>query len=193
VNLYTYPDGRLPWEPDFTYSFGYDNWRPNTFSLVYANYTNSRFSRDDGKPATRFEYGRVSAGYKFLLPAALHSPWDDGEAGRINCRVGYHYTPRYEVPNAPDRHGQQAASFGCRAPIWRNLFADLTAYDYVAGVQRPWDPDYTYSFGWFDWRPNHLSVQYTNYSGTRYPGRDRTPHTGRFNDGAITVTYNLAF
>lgn len=193
VNLYAYTDGRKPWEPDFTYSFGYDNWRPNTFSLVYANYTNSRFNPHDGDAVTRLEYGRISAGYKFQLPEPLRSPFDAENDGRIGCRVGYHYTPRYEMPTGPDRHNQQAASLGCRVPVWRQFFVDATAYDYISGDQRPWDPDYTYSFGWFDWRPNHFSVQYTNYSGTRFPWRDGTSRGARFNDGAISVTYNLAF
>ncbi|WP_369062427.1 hypothetical protein ABOZ73_09080 [Caulobacter sp. 73W] len=59
--------------------------------------------------------------------------------------------------------------------------------------QQPWDPDFVYSFGWFDWRPGGWSVQYSNYSGNRYPGADRAAGTGRFKDGTISVTYNHAF
>lgn len=194
VTLNAYPDGRKRWEPDFTYSFGYDDWRPNTFSLVYANYTNSRFDPQPGEKVTRVEYGTISAGYKFRLPDALRSPIADvGDEGRINCRVGYHYTPRYEMPTGRDRWGRHASSVGCRTPIWRRLFVDLTAYQQLGGRKRPWDPDFTYSFGWFDWRANRLSVQYTNYSGNRYPGRDHAPDTGRLKDGSVVVSYNLAF
>lgn len=194
VTLNAYPDGRKRWEPDFTYSFGYDDWRPNTFSLVYANYTNSRFDPQPGEKVTRVEYGTISAGYKFRLPDALRSPIADvGDEGRINCRVGYHYTPRYEMPTGRDRWGRHASSVGCRTPVWRRLFVDLTAYQQLGGRKRPWDPDFTYSFGWFDWRANRLSVQYTNYSGNRYPGRDHAPDTGSLKDGSVVVSYNLAF
>jgi len=194
VTLYGYLEDRQEWQGDFSYAFGYDDWRPNTFSLVYENYTNNRFNPEDDEPVSRIEYGTVSAGYKFLLPDGIRSPAaNEGDEGRVNCRVGYHITPRYETDLGPDRHNKQSGSVGCRAPIWRNLFVDLTAYDYFAGEQQPWDPDFVYSFGWFDWRPNHFSLQYTNYSGTRYPWRDSSPRTGRFNDGAITATYNLAF
>jgi hypothetical protein len=194
LTLNAYPDGRKRWEPDFTYSFGYDNWRPNTFSLVYANYTNSRFDPRPGQKVTRIEYGTISAGYKFRLPDAIRLPAADaGDEGRIMCRVGYDFTPRYEQQTGPDRWGRHTSSVGCRTPIWRRLFADLTAYQQLAGDRRPWDPDFTYSFGWFDWRPNRLSVQYTNYSGNRYPGRDHAADTGRLKDGSVVVSYNLAF
>lgn len=194
VTLYGYPDGREDWQPDFSYAFGYDDWRPNTWSLVYANYTNNRFNPDDGEDVTSLDKGTLSAGYKFRLPEAVRVPSADiGDEGRVNCRVGYHYTARYETDAGPDRSNKQAASVGCRAPIWKRLYFDLTAYDYVTGEQQPWDPDFTYAFGWFDWRPNHFSIQYTNYSGTRFPWRDGTSRTARFNDGAISVTYNLAF
>lgn len=194
VTLYGYLEDRQDWQGDFSYSLGYDDWRPNTFSFVYANYNTNRFDPKEDEPVTRPEYGTISTGYKFLLPEGLKSPAANaGDEGRVNCRVGHHYTPRYETDGGPDRHNKQAASAGCRAPLWRNLFVDLTAFEYVTGEQQPWDPDYTYSFGWFDWRPNHFSVQYTNYSGTRYPWRDSTARAGDFGDGAVTVTYNLAF
>jgi hypothetical protein len=35
------------WNPDFTYSFGYDDWHPYILSLVYANYGGNRV-RPDG-------------------------------------------------------------------------------------------------------------------------------------------------
>jgi hypothetical protein len=39
VNFFRYlsPESQKPWNPDFTYSFGYDDWHPYTFSLQYSN------------------------------------------------------------------------------------------------------------------------------------------------------------
>lgn len=185
-------DDRQPWQGDFSYAFGYDDWRPNTFSLVYANYTNNRFNPRDGDPVTRFEYGTISAGYKFQLPQeASQALWADEQ--RVNCRAGYHATPRYETLTQGDKSWRQSVSLGCRVPVWKMLFADVTGYAYVGGDKQPWDPDFVYSFGWFDWRPGGWSVQYSNYSGNRYPGADRALGTGRFKDGTISVTYNHAF
>src|SRR4051812_4837905 len=40
---YRYPDRQEPWNPDFTYVFGYDDWHPYTLSLVYSNYGGNRW------------------------------------------------------------------------------------------------------------------------------------------------------
>jgi hypothetical protein len=193
VTFYGYLEDRQEWEPDFSYAVGYDDWRPNTFSLVYSNYTNSRFDPEGGDEVTRPEHGTISAGYKFQLPAAIKTPLETSESDRVMCRVGYNYTPRYETQAGPDRSNKQAATFGCRAPVWKRLFVDATAFAYTTGEQQPWEPDFTYSFGWFDWRPGRFSLQYANYSGNRWFGREAAARTGRFADGAITLTYNHRF
>lgn len=185
-------DDRQPWQGDFSYSFGYDDWRPKTFSLVYANYTNNRFNPREGDPVTRVEYGTISAGYKFQAPQAVSRAFSADDQP-VNCRAGYHATPRYETVSQGDKSWRQSVSLGCRLPIWKMFFADVTGYAYVGGEKQPWDPDFVYSFGWFDWRPGGWSVQYSNYSGNRYPGADRAAGTGRFKDGTISVTYNHAF
>src|SRR5262245_25017123 len=44
ATFYAYldPDSQASWEPDFSYSFGYDDWHPYTLSLVYSNYGGNR-------------------------------------------------------------------------------------------------------------------------------------------------------
>ena len=32
--------------------------------------------------------------------------------------------------------------------------------------QQPWDPDFTYGFGFFDWHPGSISIQYNKIHGT---------------------------
>jgi hypothetical protein len=54
----------LPWHPDFTYSFGYNDWHMYTFSLIYGNYGGNRFAPDvsKGEQVTRFDQGTWSLG-----------------------------------------------------------------------------------------------------------------------------------
>jgi hypothetical protein len=188
---YLEPDRRQPWQGDFSYAFGYDDWRPNTFSLLYSNYGNNRASGQDA--GERFLEGTVSGAYKFNLPAVIAEPMLIDRSQTIGCRVAYNVSPRYERENgsiASDKHSAQA---GCRYPIWKRAYFDWTVYTYLRGEQRSWDPDFTYGFGWFDWRPHRVSVQYSNYSGNRWPGREPAPRTGRFRDGQVTVTWGHAF
>jgi hypothetical protein len=189
---YLEPERRHPWQGDYSYAFGYDDWRPKTLSLVYSNYGNNRVTSDETTGA-RFLEGTLSGAYKFNLPAVIAEPMLIDRSQSIGCRVAYNISAKYEREDgsiASDKHSAQA---GCRYPIWRRAYLDWTVYTYLRGEQRSWDPDYTYGFGWFDWRPQRFSVQYSNYSGNRWPGRKRPPHTGRFRDGQVTLTWSHGF
>jgi hypothetical protein len=59
--------------------------------------------------------------------------------------------------------------------------------------QQPWDPDFTYGFGYFDFHSGTFSVQYNNYSGNRFPWRHRGPHTGTFAYGGISISWGYGF
>jgi hypothetical protein len=51
VTYYHYFDEKLkaPWNPDFSYVFGYDDWHPYTLSLLYSNYGGNRLNPDRDK------------------------------------------------------------------------------------------------------------------------------------------------
>jgi hypothetical protein len=59
--------------------------------------------------------------------------------------------------------------------------------------QQPWNPDYTYGFGFFDWHPGTISVQYNNYSGNRFKLSDRAAGTGHFQNGSISVAWSKSW
>ena len=42
---YTEQEEQGEWEPDFFYRFGYEDWRPYTFNLLYSNYRGNRSIR----------------------------------------------------------------------------------------------------------------------------------------------------
>ncbi|MCH9672317.1 MAG: hypothetical protein K0U93_12790, partial [Gammaproteobacteria bacterium] len=50
---------QAPWNGDFSYSFGYDDWHPYTLSLVYSNFGGNRLNpdRSKGERFTTFEEG----------------------------------------------------------------------------------------------------------------------------------------
>jgi hypothetical protein len=189
---YLRPGSRAPWNPDFTYSFGYDDWHPYTLSLVYSNYSNSRFDPRPGDPVTRLRRGSVSLGWKAPLPRVLARPFLIDDKLSIACRIGLNATPRYEQSDGSVGRWKQSAHLGCRYPFGERLFVDVTAFTYGRG-QQPWDPDFTYGFGLFDWRPGRISIQYSNYSGNRFPWNARGPRTGRFRDGSVSISWSQSF
>ena len=199
VTLYKYLDESLqaPWNPDFSYSFGYDDWHPNTLSLVYANYGGNRFAPDErrGERVTRFDEGTISLGFKFVLPKSIERWFTVHDTGAVGFRASYHLTPRYvDDACACRRDAKHALSLGLRYVIHTWWFAEITLYGYPAPRQKqPWDPDFTYTFGYFDWHPGTFAVQYSNYSGNRYPWNPSSPGTGRFKDGSVSISWSWAW
>jgi hypothetical protein len=185
-------DRQQAWHPDFTYSFGYDDWHPDTWSLVYANYTGTRFQPAAGESRFNFSEGQWTLGYKFALPQRLE-PWllvGDGDSS--TCGANLHFMPRYvEFTTGGTRSGKTSASLACRYMRPSGWYADLAVFAYAdRSQQQPWDPDFTYGFGYFDSRPGTLSLKYNNYSGNRFPGRSRGAGEGTFRSGSISLTWS---
>jgi hypothetical protein len=197
VFRYLQPSRQQPWEPDFSYAFGYDDARPGTLSLVYENYAGNRFRPDRmlGESRANFGQGTWSAGYKFMLPGFLEPYLLVGDGDRSVCRTNLHYTPRFtDARGGPLRHGKTSVALGCRYTRPSGWYAELAVFGYPdRSQQQPWDPDFTYGFGYFDARPGTISVQYGNYSGNRFPGRARAPGEGTLRNGSLSVSWMLSW
>lgn len=189
IGLYHYVDSdkRRPWNGDFSYALGYSNPKPHTFSLTYSNYANNRFNPARGKPVSPVELGSINLGWKFRLPRALDV---DASAQRSICSLGYHVQPRYEKIVGTGAM-KQAASVGCTYPIWKMLYVEGEVFVYTDGQRQAWDPDFTYSFGWFNWRPKTFSLQYSNYSGNRFFWSE-SKGAGGFKKGSVSLSWRLA-
>lgn len=192
VHKYLDKSERKPWDPDFTYSFGYDDWHPYTFSLVYSNYANNRFDPAEDDPVTRLSHGTVSAGYKAPMPRVLARQLLIDPDLSIDCRVNLNATPRFVRNDGSPGKWKRSASLGCRYPFTRRIYLDFIAYAWEHG-QQPWDPDFTYGFGFFDYRSDRVSIQYANYSGNRFPWRRAGKDTGRFRNGGLMISWSHEF
>jgi len=190
---YLEEDRQAPWNPDFSYGFGYDDPRPFTLSLVYFNYGGNRFDPDgdEDEVVTRFNSGTWSLGWKFPLPRAVADPFLIDREQRIDCGARLNVTPRYyDLDRGSDRGWKQSVSLNCRAPVHGGWYLTGEAFAYPDGDdQQPWDPDFTYGFGYSGGWPGNLTIQYANYSGNRLPWRDRGRSQGRFIDGEFTISW----
>lgn len=198
TTLFKYINSRYKasWDPDFSYGFGYDDWHPYTFSLTYENTGGNRFSpnRAKGEAHTRFKNGVVSLGWKFVLPERWEKPLLVHPSGGLHGEIHSNLTPEYfDLSRIRDRNWKHSISLDLKYFIYTYWYMQTTLFFYPdQSQQQPWDPDYTYGFGYDDWHPGTFSLEYTNYSGTRFPGRTRTPDTGRFRDGAISISWSWA-
>lgn len=183
-----------PWEGDFVYSFGYSDWRPYTLSLMYSNFGANRLSPDysSGEKITTFELGTLTLGWKFPVHPSVFRRFALTESSAMGCTLSYGWTPRWQGLDTGglvrDKH---KTSLGCKYTIWGSFYTSFALnYFPKRGQQQPWDADYTYGFGYFDWRTGTFSVQYNNYSGNRFPWRKQPRATGRFKNGGLSVSYS---
>jgi hypothetical protein len=183
---------RSAWNGDFTYGFGYDDYHPYTFSLAYSNYGNNRVTPAPHEPISQLDHGAISLAWKAPLPYVFARPFLFDQTLSINCHIGVDASPRYDTSAGRTENWKTSASLGCSYPFTAHLFAGLNASVYGHG-QQPWDPDFTYTFGLADYRSDHFSIIYANYSGNRYPGRRNAAGTGRFLDGGVFINWNHGF
>lgn len=195
--LYHYldKDQQQAWNPDFTYVFGYSDWRPYTLSLIYANYGGNRFKATTEQPVTYFKQGTWSLGWKFPIIEPFIDWLTFTDDGAIGCQIDYNYTPEFfDLASTSYKKNHNTISLGCKYAIVGNWYINATAFYYLDSHQKqPWNPDYTYGFGYFDWHPGTITVQYNNYSGNRWNPSDRGEDTGRFKDGSISISYSFTF
>lgn len=187
---YLQPSRQQSWNPDYSYAFGYDDGRPDTWHLVYANFTGTRLHPHGALHEGRLNFpeGQWTLGRRFSLPLSLQPLLLVGDGDRSTCSADLHLTPRYD----DERAGKLAASLGClyERPGGWYLQAELFAYP-QRSQQQPWDPDFTYGLGWKGAGPGTFSLRYSNYSGNRWPWRHPAPGEGRFNNGSIGVSWSL--
>lgn len=195
--LYSYIDKsqQQGWNPDFTYAFGYSDWRPYTLSLVYANYGGNRFKKTAEQARTNFQQGTWSLGWKFPINEPFVNWFSFTNEGAIGCQANFNYTKEYfDLASTGYKTDHKTMSLGCKYFITGNWYFNATAFYYFdSQQQQPWNPDFTYGFGYFDWHPGTITLQYNNYSGNRWNSSERGEDTGRFIDGSITLAYSFSF
>ena len=197
VTAYAYvqPQLKRPWNPDFTYSFGYDDWHPYTFSLTYSNYGGNRLrpNRRAGEKVTDFEQGGLNLGWKFKLPKKIETPLLVYRTSTLDFSVNQILGPRYaDLATNKTQAWKMLESLSCHYNVYGKFYWNITAIYYPqSGQQQPWDPDFTYGFGYFDYRPGKFSVEYNNYGGNRFPWKKQGPQAGNFRSGGISVMWNV--
>jgi hypothetical protein len=187
-------DEQKSWDPDFTYAFGYDDWHPYTFSAQYANYGGNRLhpDRQKGERRTNFNAGSWNLSFKFPVTGALRELLQFSADDSIGCSVGTTLVPRFsDAATNSVKSNKWTLGFGCKYAFSNNWYFNFNTIRYLSSEQQqPWDPDFTYGFGYFDWRPGSWSVQYNNFAGNRFPWSGSSTKAGRFRDGSLTLSYS---
>ena len=192
----------VPWIADFYYSLKRFNWRPKTFSYGYENYTNNLYSDNLKELVKKASQGYFFVSYNHNAPKKLI----DKISIRNSSNINLVYLVRY-APDFLDEYGVKGVSEGgffkgkftlgmsLKYVIWNNFFVGAGVYQYVDPIRTmvPWDPDFTYEFGYYDWRPFRFSVTYGNWIANRFPWNTKEMTNYGFLDGTLDVKFNYAW
>jgi hypothetical protein len=193
VNKYLSKGAQQPWNPDFTYVVGYDDWHPYTLSLVYANYSGNRFSPRERLDGTRTDVqeGSVTLGWKLKVPKPIDEAMAVHSTGGTALQVHYSLTPDYTTASGTRGHSKQKLGATVKYSIYKWWYVQATPYYYLrVSSQQPWDPDYTWGFGYYDWHPGSFSIQYNTYAGNRFPWHHSRGPGAHVRDGAATISWS---
>lgn len=151
---------RKSWNPDFTYCVGYNDPTAYTLSLTYCNYGGNRISPIANQVRTDFASGTWTLAYKFALAPEVADLFLIDTRGTIGCQIAYRGSQKYRDARTNTYQGfRDSAAVGCKYPIYGNWYFNFELNRYMhPGQKQPWDPDYTYGFGYFEWHRGTFSI-----------------------------------
>jgi len=177
------------WLSNLYYSIGNYNWRNKTFSYGYENYQPNRFDGsynwiDNMKRGLFF----ISYNY-YLLNESSHFKWDETTQVFLNPFIRYQ-------PEYTDRYGEEVLGnnkiilgMATRYIIIKNIYIEGAVYFYPDTTSKmPWDPDYTYGFGYFDWKSFKLNLSYGNWIANRFSWNEKEMKND-FTNGEIKASF----
>lgn len=181
------------WISDYSYTIGRYHWKPNKFNYGYENYLNNKYTDNLQEMGDKFLEGYYFLSYSNQLPEKIHKAIKLDESTNFKLVYFVRYSIRYrdEFNKIHFNGGKTTLGIALRYTIIKNIYGEGAVYYYPEEYKRqPWDPDYTYGFGYFDWRSFRVSLTYGNWAINRWPG-EKTPYPKYgFLDGQFRIIGN---
>jgi len=194
----------VPWIADYFYGIKWFNWRPKTFSYGYENFVDNKYDRPD-KFVELFLQGFYFVSWNHNLP----QKWIDAirldQSTNFNITYMVRYFAQYRDPAnviyglGKGGWGEAQVGVSMRYTVWKRIYLEAAAFYYPdhERTQVMWDPDFTYGFGYFDYRAFRFSITYGNWVMNRFPFNPSKPEfpqpTYGILDGDLRFTFNWAW
>ena len=198
VNLFKdfNPKAEARWISNFTYSLGRYNWRNKKINFGYENYVNNKYTDNVRTLGNKFLEGFYFASYNLFLNDSM-TKWirlDQSTSLRFTGFVRYaiKYRDENEIVHGGIAAGKTILGVSARYTIYKNIYGESALYFYPeASIKKqPWDPDYSYGFGYFDYRSFRLSLTYGNWVINRFSWNKQYYPSYGFLDGNFRLTAN---
>jgi hypothetical protein len=192
-------DINVPWiNSDYYYSIERTKWNFNSFSYGYENYQINKF-----KINKEGFFNNIYRGF-FYLRYLNQFPRKALKLLRIDSSLNLTYTLtlayalRYWDNESKTKgdvlHGKPLIKFNLKYIFLKNFYVEGTAIYYpIAKTKIISDPDFTYGFGYNQYRNLSLGFAYGNYSINRFPWNKKTIQNHGFLDGVFTLLFNYKF
>jgi len=188
------PRAAARWTSNYTYSIARYNWKPKTLSFGYENYLNNRYTDDLQTFGNKFQEGYYFIAYNNGLSDSITKKISLDNSTSLRFTYFFRYAIKYRTADEKLRGGlftgKPTLGASCRLTIIWKIYAEGAVYFYPIGKKAPWDPDYSYGFGYFDWRSFRLSLSYGNWAVNRFPWNKKYYPNYGFLDGNFKITAN---
>jgi hypothetical protein len=189
------PKAAAFWTSNFTYSIARYNWKPNRFNYGYENYLNNRYKDNLIEMGNKFLEGYYFLSFSHNLfdtmPRFLN--FDESSLIKITyfARYSIKYRDKFDEIHGGLTSGKLFFGAGFRYTFIKNLYVESAIYLYPEEYKKqPWDPDYSYGFGYFDYRAFRLSFTYGNWAVNRFPWNKQEYRRYGFLDGNFRIIAN---
>jgi hypothetical protein len=174
-----------PYLSNLYYQVGWYNWHNKSLSFGYENYGPNKFSNGTNW-GTNFLRGFFFTSFNYDL-LDDYSPLKLDESSQIRITPSIRYSIEYPDKFGVEKGGNNkvVVSSSVRWSIIKKIYLEGAVYYYPnKETILPWDPDYTYGFGYFNWKAFKLNISYGNWIANRFPWNekemDHSPINGEF-------------
>jgi len=189
------PLAAAPWIADYSYSIGRYNWRNNKFNYGYENYVNNKYSDNNVTFTEKFKQGYYFVSFNKSLSDSLTKKIKLDNTTSVKfvffARYAFDYLNQYNDIEGGLLNGKSTVGLSVRYTVYKNIYLESAVYYYPEQYkQQAWDPDYTYGFGYFNWRAFRLSLTYGNWAINRFPWNKMPYPMYGFIDGNFRIIAN---
>lgn len=186
---------RARWISDYSYTLARYHYKLYKFNYGYENYLDNKYSDNRHQFWEKFLEGYYFISYNYGITENFRNKIALDQTTNIKIvpfvRYAFRYRDEVEREHGSPINGKSTLGLAVRYTIYRNVYIEGAAYYYPEQFkQMPWDPDYSYGFGYFDWRSFRLSLTYGNWAINRWPGRKTNYPAYGFLDGQFRVVAN---
>ncbi|MDV7213396.1 hypothetical protein [Azotobacter beijerinckii] len=189
ANYYPEHSDQQPWDPDYTFSLVY-HYSKN-IDLEYSNYSGNRFPWHDKKGTGGLGSGSLRASH--AIPDTWNRYIDDRTSlvSHLRCATSVATSPEYQKESGS---GNWKTTLGLSCafnPLDFNRFGIVFTglYYPFSGQKQNWDPDYTLSMTYQI--SEKFSMDYSNYSGGRWPWSKDSGLGKNLGQGSLRMTYKI--